>query len=93
MSKKKIDLQPGVKYKGYGFVNEYGEFEFTPEQTGSRKGQKRFIKTGDRYTVSETRDLVIVHISVPKVTPKLKLVKDYLEVVNQTLLIIKDYEI
>lgn len=91
--KKRVDLKPGVKYKGYGFVNEFGEFEFTPEQTGSRKGQKRFIKTGERFTVCETSQLVIVHISVPKVEPKLRLMKDYMEVVNETLTILKDYEI
>lgn len=91
--RQKLDLQAGVKYKGYGFINEYGEFEFTPEQTGSRKGQKKFIKTGDGFSLCETRDLLIAHIAVRKVSPKLKLIKDYMSVINQTLNILRDYEI
>lgn len=91
--KKKLDLQPGVRYKGYGFVNEYGEFEFCPEQTGSRKGQKKCIKTGSNYSVYSTRELVIVHITQSKKPEKLKMMNEYLNTVNETLRILRDYEI
>lgn len=93
MAKKRLDLIPGQKYKGYGFINEFGEFEFTPEQTGSRKGVKKFIKTGEGFTVCETRDLLITHITVRKTPKKVELMKEYLNIFNKTLEIIRDYEI
>lgn len=91
--KKKLDFQAGVKYRGYGIVNEYGEFEFIPEQTGINKGKKKIIKTGDGYTVSTTKNMLIVHITVPKENHRLRLVDQFLKRVNETLFILRDYEI
>lgn len=91
--KQKLDLKPGIRYKGYGFINEYGEFEFSPEQTGSRQGQKKCIKTGANYSVYSTRDLLIIHITQKKKEEKIQLMNEYLQTVNETLKIIRDYEI
>lgn len=91
--KKKLDLKPGQKYRGYGILNEYGEFEFIPENTGSRQGVKKILKTGLNYTVSTTTNLFIAHITVPKQDDRLKMMNKYLRIVNETLKIIRDYEI
>lgn len=91
--KKKMDLQAGVKYRGYGILNEYGEFEFIPEQTGINKGKKKIIKTGDGFTVSATKNMVIVHITVQKPQSRIRLLDNFLQRVNETLLILRDYEI
>ena len=94
--KKKKDLQVGVKYRGYGVVNEYGEFEFIPENTGARKGKKKLISQGLGYSVYATREKLIVHIACTLPDPenrRLKLMNSFMNKVNETLKIIRDYEI
>lgn len=91
--KQRKDLQPGVKYRGYGIVNAYGEFEFIPEETGSRRGKRRVIKMGNDFTISETDKILIFHITQQKTDNRLRLMKEYLETVNETLKVLRDYEI
>lgn len=91
--RQKIDLQPGVKYKGYGLINPYGEFEFIPEQTGSRQGKRKLIKDGDGYTLSETSQLLIVHLSISKENKGLALIKELLKITNELVTFIRNYEI
>lgn len=91
--RQKIELKPGVKYKGYGFLNPYGEFEFTPEQTGSRQGKRRLIKEGDGFTLSETNQVLIVHLTLAKEFKGLLLIKKFLSITNQIITFLRDYEI
>lgn len=91
--RKKKSLEPGVKYRGYGYVNEFGEFEFIPEEKGAHKGRRKLIKEGAGFSVSETKGLLIVHITTPKQENRARLMNEYLKIVNTTLEILRDYEI
>lgn len=64
--KKKIDLQPGQKVKGYGLLNQYGEFEFIPEETGLHKDRMKVLFQQGGVTVKETRDNLLVSLKVKK---------------------------
>lgn len=90
MTKK--DFVVGQKVRGYGLLNEYGEFEFIPEQTGIRKGQQKLITQGDGYTLSETRDKVIVHISFPKGPGRLKTIVNFSTIIQRILYFLQKYE-
>lgn len=92
MIRKKLDLQAGVKYRGYGIINEYGEFEFIPEATGSRKGVQRIVKQGEGYSVSTTKERIIIHMNLPKVG-RVSLLKSFLKQVDNVLSIFRTYEI
>lgn len=91
--KQRVDMIPGVKYKGYGTLNSFGEFEFIPEQTGSRKGQRKLLKMGKNFTISETNQCILIHLNVSKQKDKVALMREYLKLTNNVLSIIKDYEI
>lgn len=93
MIKKRIELQAGIRYRGYGYINNFGEFEFTPEQTGSRQGKRRLVKEGDYYTISETTGMRIFHITLPKELSGTKLVMEFLKVVNDIISVLRNYEI
>lgn len=93
MRKQRLNLEPGVKYRGYGFVNEFGEFEFTPEQKGINKGKRKLLKNGDCFNIAETKQCVIVHITLPRVKERLALIKEFLQVTNEVINIINEYEI
>lgn len=64
--KKKRTMEPGVKYRGYALLNEYGEIEFIPEDTGSRKGVVKMVCQTDQYKVSTTKNRVLVYLSINK---------------------------
>ena len=89
---KKIEMPVGQKVRGYGLLNEYGEFDFIPEQTGIRQGQTKLIKGNDEYTLSETKKMVIVHIRLSKADSKMDLLKEYLRIFNIVLEDLREYE-
>lgn len=92
MVKIKQTMEPGIKYKGYGYLNEFGEFEFMPEQTGSRAGQTKLVKAGDDYTVSTTKKSVIIHMRMDKDGGLLVRLKRYSNLTTEILAIIREYE-
>lgn len=89
---KKIDFVVGQKVKGYGVLNEFGEFEFTPEQTGSRAGQIKQLKQGDGYAISYSKKRVIVHLNIAKGN-SLSMIKELMGKVSAVILAFKNYEL
>ena len=89
--KPKLQLQPGEKVKGYGLLNEYGEFEFIPEKTGSRAGAVKLIKEGENFTISTTKNKIIVYFRFDKLKG-LELIKKFLQESTNVLNILKDYD-
>lgn len=88
---QKIDLEPGKKYKGYACINEYGEMQFTPEQTGSRKGKIKLVKETESYVLSTSKNLVMIHLRLPK-SNGLALIKHLMAAVNNLINDVKTYE-
>ena len=39
----KMNLEPGVKYRGTGWINEYGEFQFQREKKGSKASNLKIV--------------------------------------------------
>ena len=56
----------GKEYKGYAWVNEYGEFQFRPSAVGSRAGRIKKICEEDDYTLSTSKEMVLVYIRIRK---------------------------
>lgn len=81
----------GQKVRGYGLLNEYGEFEFIPEQTGVRQGQVKLLKEGANYTVSTTKNFIIVHMRLEKLSG-MNLIVSLMKTVNELVLNLKNYE-
>ena len=90
--KKKMEMEVGKRYAGYGWRNEFGEFMFEPSKIGSRAGETKLIKSTDNYTISETKHCVVVHLRLDKVE-RLDLLKNYLKQTSLILEDLKDYEI
>ena len=88
---KKMEIPIGKKVRGYGLLNEYGEFDFIPEQTGARQGQVKVVCQTDDYTLSTTKNYVVVHFRMEKKSG-LELIKTYLGIVNVILDKLRFYE-
>ena len=90
--KQKKDLTPGIRYRGYGFINEYGEFQFEPEDTGSRQGQTKFVVQNEDFTVAETAKYVLVRAKVEKAGTSVDRLKKFLKIFNELISIFRDYD-
>ena len=90
MIKQKIEIPVGRKVRGYGLLNEYGEFEFTPEQTGIKAGAVKVVKQAENYTVSNSKNCLIVHINVRK-GEKMAMMKSLMQTVATILEVIRTY--
>ena len=86
-------MTPGKRYKGYGSINEFGEFDFTPSQVGSKPDQKKIIKETDEYTLYETKNFVLTSIRVPKTLTVFKRILFLLSIVDNIVTEFKKYEI
>lgn len=90
--KKEMEFVKGKRYPGYGWINDYGEFEFTPEQTGSRAGQTSIVKAGDDYTVSKTKNYVLVHLRLKRPFKPTEGVFNLMRRVDEIIKVFKEYE-
>lgn len=93
MAKTKETMVPGKRYRGYGYVNEYKEFCFEPENTGSREGVIKAICSREGVGISETQKYLLIRIKMPKCTNLLDRLKELAKVYNQIVKIFREYEI
>ena len=93
MAKTKETMVPGKRYRGYGYVNEYREFCFEPENTGSREGVIKAICSREGVGISETQKYLLIRIKMPKCTNLLDRLKELAKVYNQIVKIFREYEI
>lgn len=95
MSKKKqkLEMEAGVRYRGYGFINEFGEFEFTPEATGSRQGSVKVLKQGENFTISYTSKSVIIHGRLERSLDTLTRIKKLSAMFNLIFEVVRDYDL
>lgn len=93
MPKKKEEMIPGKKYLGYGYINEFKEFYFEPQQTGSRAGVIKEICVTDGVHVKETKKLIMVQFNIEKDTTKQSYFIRLTSVVKIITKILRDYDI
>lgn len=91
--KKKVDFVVGKKYRGYGYVNEFGEFEFTPEDTGSRLGAIKRVFSGEGWVMSESKNHYLFNIKIKKSASRLEIIGSFFKVVDTIMRKIRSYEI
>ena len=67
MAKEKMQMEVGKRYKGYGVLNEYGEYLFTPCQKlePSEKNMK-IVRTNGSATLYESKNNFRLSVNVPK---------------------------
>ena len=93
MPKTKEQMIPGKRYRGYGFINEYKEFCFEPEQTGAHEGREKSVCVRNGVRVSQTQKLIIVKFNLEKQDDKSAYIKRLVQIYNTISTIINDYEI
>lgn len=93
MAKTKEAMVPGRRYRGYGYVNEFKEFCFEPEATGSREGVIKAICTRGGVGISETRQYLLIRVKMAKCTNLLDRLRELARAYNEIVKILREYEI
>ena len=93
MKQKKGQLEVGKRYRGYGVLNEYGEFNFEPENTGSRAGIIKQIVVRDGVNLSHTKENIIVHMKIRKSSNQRDYLRDIMQKVDVLLGLLREYDI
>jgi len=84
--KTRMMMEPGIRYRGYASINEYGEISFTPEQKGSRPSNLSIVYRDDHITLYESKYLMKVSVQVPKTNDMLtSIVNKLTDAVSLTL--------
>jgi hypothetical protein len=91
--KTKEQMKPGKRYRGYGFINEYKEFCFEPEDTGAHAGREKSICVCEGIRVSETKNFILVKFNLEKREKKLEYLAELAKIYNHLTRIIQKYEI
>ena len=86
-------MEPGKRYRGYGYLNEYKEFVFEPENTGAREGMIKSICTRDGVSLSHTKENLIIHLKVKKTADRIKMMQAVLSKLNIITKLLQEYEI
>ena len=93
MERKRENMEPGKRYRGYGFINEFKEFCFEPEQTGAHAGREKCICVRDGVRCTETKNLLLFKFNLEKENSKDAYFKAIAKVYNTIVNILKDYEV
>lgn len=63
---KKLQLKPGVTYRGSAIINEYGQVQFTAYQQGTKPGNMHTVMVTPFFRISESKKSFKVSIAFDK---------------------------
>lgn len=90
---KKQEMVVGKEYKGYAWRNEYGEFFFRPSAEGSRAGRVKKVCEGQNFSVSTTRESVILHVRIARKDDRMFLIRVLGDIFKDVINVFLKYEI
>lgn len=62
----RLKLEPGKKYRGTAWVNEYGEIQFRPEQKGTKPSNMRIVLEHESFSLYESKEIFKVAVKFSK---------------------------
>ena len=93
MIKKKFDFPVGKKVKGYGLLNEFGEFDFFPEQTGSHPNSMKVIVDNPNFTIYRCKKKLKVVLNLETSQNRIELFQQFASKYNKVLNFLMNYEV
>lgn len=92
MARKKMTLEPGVKYKGVGWVNEYGQTTFEAYQKGQKPNNMKLVKENESFSLYESGNYLKISVKIEKKTDKFEMIKTFMKAFQGACVELKNYE-
>lgn len=70
MTKQKIKMEPGKKYRGTAYVNEYGEIHFDPSQPSEIENRLKLVYASELFSIYETGKFFKISLKLMKETER-----------------------
>ena len=93
MGRKKLKMEPGVKYDGKGWINEYGQTFFEAKQPGTKPNNMRLVKETDTFSLYESGNFLKISVKIEKKTDKFEMIKQFMSAFQNACVEIKNYDI
>lgn len=92
MARKKMNLEPGKKYKGVGWVNEYGQHFFEAYQKTESPNNMKLIKETESFSLYESGNFLKVAVKIEKQADKFEMIKTFMSAFQLACVELKNYE-
>lgn len=92
MGRKKLTLEPGRKYKGVGWVNEYGQSFFEAYQKSDSPNSMKLIKESETFSLYESGNYLKVAVKIEKSSDKFEMIKTFMTAFQLACVELKNYE-
>lgn len=92
MGRKKMKLIPGQKYKGTGWVNEYGQTYFEAYQKGEKPNNMKLIKETESFSLYESGNYLKIAVKIEKKDDKFEMIKTFMSAFKGACVELKNYE-
>ncbi len=91
--KEKVEMVPGRRYRGYGFVNEFGEFCFEPEAVGSQAGRIKPVVQKDGVSLSYSTRHILLRVKLKRGLTAMTLAQELMTKFQLIIKWLKEYDI
>lgn len=92
MGRKKMTLVPGKKYKGVGWVNEYGQHYFEAYQKSESPNNMKLVKETESFSLYESGNFLKIAVKIEKNSDKFEMVKTFMSAFQNACVEIKNYD-
>lgn len=91
MQRKKMTLEPGKKYRGYGWLNEYGQINFQAEQKGNCPNKMSLIKENGAYSLYESSKFLKIAVKIEKGGSNIDMIKQFMDAFRGACVELRNY--
>lgn len=91
MARKKMTLIPGKRYKGVGWLNEYGQVGFEPYQKAEKSRGMKVVKETDSFTLYESINCIKISVKIEKSKDKWEMVRGFMDAFTLAAKEVKNY--
>ena len=88
---EKKDIEVGQLYKGYGVLNEYGQFEFTPCKKMPQEQRMKIVRSGEDFTLYECKHTFRLAFTFRKGKDWMQTVQSFVAATSRAAVLIKEY--
>lgn len=89
--RQKIIMEPGKKYRGYGYINEYGEMHFEPTQQGASPNNMKIVRHDADYTLYESKNYWRMSVKVKKSNDKMTIISNFILAMQRATVMLRSY--
>ena len=91
--KEKVEMVPGKRYRGYGFLNEFREFCFEPEAVGSQADRIKQVVQKEGVTLSYSKQHILLRVKLKRGLTAMALAQELMTKFQLIIKWLKEYDI